>query len=109
MTEGTVTTWFQADGAVVRQGEPLYQLETDKVNLTVDAPESGTLQRVVAEGETVPVGAVVAHLTPAAASPPAVSPPMVGVSSAPAESAATSRSTTTSGVAVTVTETPDDD
>jgi pyruvate dehydrogenase E2 component (dihydrolipoamide acetyltransferase) len=62
MTEGTVSTWFQADGAYVRQGEPLYQLETDKVNLTVDAPESGTLLRVVGEGDTVPVGAVVARL-----------------------------------------------
>ena len=62
MTEGTVTAWFQADGAQVREGEPLYQIETDKVNLTVDAPESGTLERVVAEGETVPVGAVVGRL-----------------------------------------------
>ncbi|MBV9578749.1 MAG: lipoyl domain-containing protein, partial [Chloroflexi bacterium] len=32
MTEGTVTSWYQADGAYVRAGEPLYQLETDKVN-----------------------------------------------------------------------------
>ncbi|MBV9578829.1 MAG: 2-oxo acid dehydrogenase subunit E2 [Chloroflexi bacterium] len=62
MTEGTVTSWYQADGAYVRAGEPLYQLETDKVNLTVDAPESGTLQRVVGEGETVPVGAIVGRL-----------------------------------------------
>jgi pyruvate dehydrogenase E2 component (dihydrolipoamide acetyltransferase) len=62
MTEGTVTEWFQADGAYVREGEPLYQIETDKVNLTVDAPQSGTLQRVVAAGETVPVGAVVGRL-----------------------------------------------
>jgi pyruvate dehydrogenase E2 component (dihydrolipoamide acetyltransferase) len=73
MTEGTVTTWFQADGAHVQEGEPLYQVETDKVNLTVDAPQSGTLERVVDEGETVPVGAVVGRLvavgvTPARAS-----------------------------------------
>jgi pyruvate dehydrogenase E2 component (dihydrolipoamide acetyltransferase) len=62
MTEGTVTEWFQADGAFVREGEPLYQVETDKVNLTVDAPESGTLARVVSAGETVPVGALVGRL-----------------------------------------------
>src|SRR3954452_6339513 len=62
MTEGTITTWYQPDGAEVREGEPLYQVETDKVNLTVDAPASGTLHRVVAEGETVPVGAVVGRL-----------------------------------------------
>jgi pyruvate dehydrogenase E2 component (dihydrolipoamide acetyltransferase) len=62
MTEGTVTEWFQTDGAYVREGEPLYQVETDKVNLTVDAPDSGTLERVVAAGETIPVGAVVGRL-----------------------------------------------
>ena len=64
MTEGTITTWYRPEGAEVREGEPLYQLETDKVNVTVDAPVSGTLQRVVAEGDTVPVGAVVARLEP---------------------------------------------
>jgi pyruvate dehydrogenase E2 component (dihydrolipoamide acetyltransferase) len=67
MTEGTVTTWFQADGAHVRQGEPLYQVETDKVNLTVDAPESGVLERVAREGDTLPVGAVVGRLVAVAA------------------------------------------
>jgi pyruvate dehydrogenase E2 component (dihydrolipoamide acetyltransferase) len=72
MTEGTVTSWFQSDGAYVRAGEPLYQVETDKVNLTVDAPESGTLQQLVQEGETVPVGAVVARLVATAAEAPAL-------------------------------------
>jgi pyruvate dehydrogenase E2 component (dihydrolipoyllysine-residue acetyltransferase) len=70
MTEGTITTWYQPDGADVREGEPLYQVETDKVNLTVDSPASGTLQRVVAEGETVPVGAVIARLDSVAARAP---------------------------------------
>jgi pyruvate dehydrogenase E2 component (dihydrolipoamide acetyltransferase) len=72
MTEGTIATWYQPDGAEVREGEPLYQLETDKVNVTVDAPASGRLQRVVAEGETVPVGAVVARLGSVAARTPIV-------------------------------------
>ncbi|HEY2595937.1 MAG TPA: dihydrolipoamide acetyltransferase family protein [Chloroflexota bacterium] len=84
MTEGTVTEWFQADGAFVREGEPLYQLETDKVNLTVDAPESGTLERVVAEGETVPVGAVVGRLIAAGATPVAARvTPVPGATEAP--------------------------
>jgi pyruvate dehydrogenase E2 component (dihydrolipoamide acetyltransferase) len=60
------------------------------VNLTVDAPASGRLQRVVAEGETVPVGAVVARLEPvgshlamaSAASPPAAASAAVPVASA---------------------------
>jgi pyruvate dehydrogenase E2 component (dihydrolipoamide acetyltransferase) len=62
MTEGTVAKWLQADGAMVAEGAPLYELETDKVSLTVDAPSGGRLERVVAEGETVPVGAVVGRL-----------------------------------------------
>ncbi len=82
MTEGTVTEWFQADGAYVREGEPLYQVETDKVNLTVDAPQSGTLERVVSEGETVPVGAVVGRLVAVASVATAPSPVALGVSSA---------------------------
>lgn len=62
MTEGTLTKWLQPDGALVGEGDPLYELETDKVTLSVDAPGSGVLERIVAEGETVPVGAVVARL-----------------------------------------------
>jgi pyruvate dehydrogenase E2 component (dihydrolipoamide acetyltransferase) len=62
MTEGTVAKWLQPDGALVVEGAPLYELETDKVSLTVDAPGSGRLQRVVAEGETASVGAVVGRL-----------------------------------------------
>jgi pyruvate dehydrogenase E2 component (dihydrolipoamide acetyltransferase) len=62
MTEGTLVAWLQPEGAVVARGQPLYQLETDKVSATVDAPENGVLQRLVAEGETVPVGTVVARL-----------------------------------------------
>jgi len=62
MTEGTLAKWLQPDGATVREGDPLYEVETDKVTLTVDAPGSGVLERVVLEGETVPVGTVVARL-----------------------------------------------
>ena len=62
MTEGTVARWLQPEGALVAEGSPLYQVETDKVNLTVDAPAAGRLERLVPEGETVPVGAVVARL-----------------------------------------------
>jgi pyruvate dehydrogenase E2 component (dihydrolipoamide acetyltransferase) len=66
MTEGTVARWLQPDGAEVREGEPLYEIETDKVSLTVDAPLSGRLEQVVAEGETVPVGALVGRVVASA-------------------------------------------
>jgi pyruvate dehydrogenase E2 component (dihydrolipoamide acetyltransferase) len=62
MTEGRLTAWLQDDGATVEPGQPLYDLETDKVSFTVEAPGGGVLRRVVAAGETVPVGALVGQL-----------------------------------------------
>jgi pyruvate dehydrogenase E2 component (dihydrolipoyllysine-residue acetyltransferase) len=62
MTEGTVARWLQSDGALVAAGSPLYEVETDKVTMTVDAPVDGRLERIVGEGDTVPVGAVIARL-----------------------------------------------
>lgn len=62
MTEGTLAEWLQPAGRFVAAGAPLYQLETDKVTLTVEAPESGVLEQLVAQGETVPVGTVVGRL-----------------------------------------------
>ncbi|MBV8084660.1 MAG: 2-oxo acid dehydrogenase subunit E2 [Chloroflexi bacterium] len=63
MTEGTLAEWLAPDGAAVRKGDALYQLETDKVNYTVDAPADGTLRRLVPAGETVPVGTLVGTLS----------------------------------------------
>jgi pyruvate dehydrogenase E2 component (dihydrolipoamide acetyltransferase) len=62
MTEGRLTAWLQADGAAVEAGQPLYDLETDKVSFTVEAPAGGVLRHVVPAGETVAVGTVVGHL-----------------------------------------------
>lgn len=69
MTEGTVAKWLQPNGALVAEGAPLYEVETDKVTLTVDAPLGGRLERIVAEGETVPVGAIVGRLLSEATAP----------------------------------------
>jgi pyruvate dehydrogenase E2 component (dihydrolipoamide acetyltransferase) len=89
MTEGTVTAWLQADGSAVRQGDPLYTLETDKVTFTVDAPSGGRLQRLVAEGATVPVGTLVGRLV-AADAPPAAAE-LSAVAPTPAVAAAAER------------------
>lgn len=62
MTEGTVTSWLQPDGAEVEAGQPLYELESDKVTFTVEAPGRGVLRQLVAAGRTVPVGALVGRL-----------------------------------------------
>ncbi len=61
--EGRVMTWLAAEGDAVAKGDPLLEVETDKVTMEVEAPESGVLRGVlVKEGEVVPVTAVIAHL-----------------------------------------------
>src|SRR5256885_1448694 len=62
MQEGTLATWLKEDGAEVQRGEPLYQLETDKVNYAVEAPANGYLRQIVAAGETVAVGTLVGQV-----------------------------------------------
>jgi pyruvate dehydrogenase E2 component (dihydrolipoamide acetyltransferase) len=61
MTEGTIPGWFVTEGGAVVGGQPLFEMETDKVTMTVDAAVSGTLLKIVAPvGTVVPVAEVVA-------------------------------------------------
>ncbi len=63
VTEATVGQWFKKPGDAVSQDEPLVELETDKVTVEVPAPASGSLSEIiVAEGETVEVGALLAQV-----------------------------------------------
>jgi pyruvate dehydrogenase E2 component (dihydrolipoamide acetyltransferase) len=62
MEEGTILTWLQASGDEVRLGEPIAEIETDKATMTYEADAAGFLQIVAAEGETLAIGAVIAHL-----------------------------------------------
>ena len=64
ITEGILARWLKPDGASVKAGEPLFELETDKATSIVPAPSSGVLKIAVAEGETVAIGATVAPSTP---------------------------------------------
>ncbi len=64
ITEGFLAEWSQPDGAVVAVEDPLLVLETDKITMTVNAEDAGKLTILVAEGETVEVGQVVAPSTP---------------------------------------------
>ena len=68
---GTVVRWLKAEGDAVRRGEPLLEIETDKVTVEVEAPADGTLGALqAAEGEEVPVGRPVAFvLAPGEAAP----------------------------------------
>jgi pyruvate dehydrogenase E2 component (dihydrolipoamide acetyltransferase) len=63
VAEGKIANWFKAVGDKVKAGENLFEIETDKVTMEVQATENGLLTEIrVAAGETVPVGTVVAVL-----------------------------------------------
>lgn len=63
MEEGTVLKWLVEQGAEVKRGEPLAEIETDKANMTYEADQEGTLIEIVAgEGDTVAIGEVIARL-----------------------------------------------
>ena len=59
VTEATVSKWLKQVGENVDTDEPLVELETDKVNIEVPSPSSGTLSSIkVKEGDTVEVGSL---------------------------------------------------
>ncbi len=63
IVEATVGQWRKGEGDAVTAGEPLVELETDKVNVEVPAPGDGVLASIVkGEGETVVVGEVLARV-----------------------------------------------
>ena len=63
VSEGTITRWFKQPGEAVAQDEPLYEVSTDKVDTEVPAPMAGVVSEIlVAEGETVEVGTLLAQL-----------------------------------------------
>ena len=62
MHEGTVEEWYVADGNRVEAGALLYRLETEKVNLDVDAETTGVVKHLVAEGATLEPGDVVGYI-----------------------------------------------
>jgi pyruvate dehydrogenase E2 component (dihydrolipoamide acetyltransferase) len=62
MTEGMVSEWFVQDGSQVKKGELVYALETEKVNLDVDADYSGTVKHLVEVGVTLEPGDVVGYI-----------------------------------------------
>jgi pyruvate dehydrogenase E2 component (dihydrolipoamide acetyltransferase) len=62
MTEGTVAEWHVTDGAEVKQGEPIYRLETEKIEMEIEAEASGIVRLVAPEGATLECGQVVAYI-----------------------------------------------
>ena len=63
VTEGTVTRWLKQVGDRVEVDEPLLEVSTDKVDTEIPSPISGVVEEIlVAEDETVEVGAVLARI-----------------------------------------------
>ena len=64
VTEATIGKWLKEEGAQVKAGEALVELETDKVNFEVEAEQDGVLESIAAgEGEDVGVGAVLGTIS----------------------------------------------
>ena len=62
MNEGVLSEWLVADGGSVKEGEPLFALESDKSTNEVDSPASGTLKIIAQPGETYAVGTVLGEI-----------------------------------------------
>lgn len=63
MTEGRVLRWIKQPGETIKKGEPLAEIETDKVNVDLESDEDGTLVEIlIPEGEAVAVGVPIARL-----------------------------------------------
>lgn len=58
MNEGVLAEWLAADGAEVKEGQPLFSLESDKSTNEVESPATGKLKIIAKPGETYEVGAV---------------------------------------------------
>jgi pyruvate dehydrogenase E2 component (dihydrolipoamide acetyltransferase) len=63
MAEGTILKWLKREGETVAKGEPLLEVETDKVAMVVESPAEGVLAEILrGENETVPVGEPIARM-----------------------------------------------
>src|SRR5687767_6286372 len=79
---GKVLHWLKSPGDTVTKGEPLVEIETDKITVEIEAPASGVLRDVSARaGDVVPVGKTIALIF--AAGETGVASPPVGVKASP--------------------------
>jgi pyruvate dehydrogenase E2 component (dihydrolipoamide acetyltransferase) len=71
MTEGTIAVWRRRAGEAVEAGEPLFDITTDKADVEVEAPATGTLWDVrAAAGQTIPIGQAIAYILAPGEQPP---------------------------------------
>src|ERR671927_1045696 len=63
MEEGTLVKWLKSEGDEVSEGDPIAEIETDKVTMELEAENAGTLAQLIAdEGQDIPVGEAIAFI-----------------------------------------------
>src|SRR5207244_5478837 len=61
MEEGKILRWLKQEGDTVKKGEPIAEIETDKVTIEIESFSSGVLRKIlVPEGASAPIGAGIA-------------------------------------------------
>ena len=63
MEEGTLNECLVKDGDIVKAGQPLYSLESEKSVVEIEAPSSGKVKIIAKPGEVYQVGAVLGEIT----------------------------------------------
>jgi pyruvate dehydrogenase E2 component (dihydrolipoamide acetyltransferase) len=79
MAEGILARWLKKDGEWVEAGEPLVEVETDKIIYAMDTPSAGLLLRVAVEESVVKVGGLLGYLLARGEAPPAADVPAESV------------------------------
>ena len=62
MNEGVLSEWLVTDGGEVKEGEPLFSIESEKSTNEVESPASGKLKVVAQPGETYEVGTLLGYI-----------------------------------------------
>ena len=62
MQTGTIAEWLVEDGAVVTEGQPIYNLEIEKTLVEIEAPAAGVLKQIAAAGKSFSVGEIIGEI-----------------------------------------------
>jgi pimeloyl-ACP methyl ester carboxylesterase len=102
METAKISRWYVEEGAKVEKGSPIFEIETDKAAMEIEAPASGVVHGITGPvGQEIPIGAIVARIyapgetpdkaapapaaAPASAEPVAAKPPAAAPAAAPVE------------------------
>src|SRR5262245_22544663 len=102
VVDARIARWLKKQGDAVVVGEPLVELETDKVDIEVNAPKNGVLASIAhAEGADVKIGDVIGTIAEGAGAAPSAAPAQPQAAAAPSGPVAQSAPRAEAGVAAT--------